>query len=139
MEEQKVSYDTAMLAKEKGFPQLSPLHVYSERLAHSFEDYHTGKEIKMDPLPPRILSRREGDTERFHCVAPTQSLLQKWLREVHNIHVAPLPSYNKFGQYTCEVVFKIGDIQDSIQLDYYDSYEEALEIGLQVALKLIKN
>jgi hypothetical protein len=61
--------------------------------------------------------------------------LQKWLREIHNIivFVAPLiPDCNEFGvtiysnKYSCE-----------LNNAFYKTYEEALEIGLQEALKLI--
>ena len=74
--------------------------------------------------------------DNFKDKLPTQSLLQKWLREVHNIHVIAvsggengLPSYDY-----CVMVNRINHNLDDG--DY--SYEEALEKGLQESLKLIK-
>ena len=78
------------------------------------------------------------DNESHEYVsAPSQSLLQKWLREKHNIHVwcELLDRKNIYRAKVCD---------NSPSLKYYGfwddkrSYEEALEIGLQEALKLIK-
>ena len=67
----------------------------------------------------------------FDC---TQACLQKWLREVHNIHIQIifLPTNNRF-------VFAIykhkeEDIESVVE---YKTYELALEAALQEALKLI--
>ena len=67
--------------------------------------------------------------------APTLSLAQKWLREVHNIHIQIifLPLNNRY-------VFEIykygeGDIESVLE---YTTYELALEEGIKQALNLIK-
>jgi hypothetical protein len=76
----------------------------------------------------------------------TQSLLQKWLREKHNIHIicfyrASTKSYSinithtnlTLTEYTAE--FKNSH---KINIDIlYNTFEEALEAGLQQALNLI--
>lgn len=79
---------------------------------------------------------------------PTQTMLQKWLREVHNIDVEPyliLMISNRdieieqdfdCKQYTYHLKNK-GISQFVGNAGVKDSYEEALEIGLQEALKLI--
>jgi hypothetical protein len=59
---------------------------------------------------------------------PTQSLLQRWLREVYNINV--------------EVCYWESDKKWQSKIKTYftvsvTTYEEALEVGLQEALKLI--
>ena len=60
--------------------------------------------------------------------------IQKWLREIHNIHIAVLPKILPSNEikYYC---FK-GKIKKDFK-DLYNTYEEALEVGLQEALKLI--
>lgn len=64
----------------------------------------------------------------------TQSLLQKWLREEHNLYVNHLLS--PAGIYI--EIFKYGKCILTLGADGgYLNYEEALEIGLQEALKLI--
>ena len=71
--------------------------------------------------------------------APTQSLLQKWLREKHGIDVLPFKEQNTIQDlsliYTW-TIFNKGII--STIPKGYDTYEQALEKGLQEALKLIK-
>jgi len=78
----------------------------------------------------------------------TQSLLQKWLREVHNIYVE---SYHDLTSDGTKIQFytswgflqqkdKNGNQNVNGWYDEYDNwktYEEALEKGLQEALKLI--
>jgi hypothetical protein len=62
------------------------------------------------------------------------SYIQKWLREVHDIHFAILPKMlpsNEIKYYA----FK-GKIKKDFN-DLYDSYEKALEVELQKALTLI--
>jgi len=63
MNEQLISYETAELAKDKGFDE-----------KHS--DFYIDK-------------RKNGDFTDLPCVP--QSFLQKWLREKHGMHAAILP------------------------------------------------
>jgi hypothetical protein len=84
--------------------------------------------------------------------SPTQSLLQKWLREVHNLHikiddfiddelgiewdyeiVIIGTDVDEKGTYIPLIPYSIDDI-----LRKFLNYESALESGLQEALKLIK-
>jgi len=70
---------------------------------------------------------------------PTQSLLQRWLREIHNIEVVPGPHFKKLS-YGCEVYHytaKNVTGYTPIELNSSETYEEALEEGLIEALKLI--
>ena len=69
---------------------------------------------------------------------PTQSLLQKWLREKHNLIVEPIGSVvdKTFGIK----IFYLGKIATKLSIggpNYGNTYEEALEAGLIEALKLI--
>lgn len=122
MKEQLILFDTAKLAKEKGF------NVYCET------SYNTRKNIcflKSSFLPTT------------HYPAPTQSLLQKWLREEHNLNIVIMTSINtnnKFEVSIEEIVKQFGtDMTDSVYCKdvEYDTYENALEVGLFEALKLI--
>lgn len=128
MKEQLISFETAKLTKEKGFDILS----YYGYLPNGTLTSH-----------PDI-----GDFEKNYY-APAQSLLQRWLREVHGIHVeilyryyAPIPDYG------CGIKTKEGCIASTIMpdkmaplyaitLNPYPTYEEAFEAGLLKALNLI--
>ena len=60
------------------------------------------------------------------------SLLAKWLREKHNIHLIAYKNINIDGYDWCYIT------TDGItNINSYKTYEDAYEIGLQEALKLI--
>ena len=60
------------------------------------------------------------------------SLLAKWLREEHNIHLIAYKNINIDGYDWCFIT------TDGItNINNYKTYEEAYEVGLQEALKLI--
>ena len=67
--------------------------------------------------------------------APTQSLLQRWLREEKNIHIEiypvfPSPDKVKYGRWV------VADaITKSIPIEYFDTYEQALEDALAYGLR----
>lgn len=72
----------------------------------------------------------------FHTYpnVPTQSLLQKWLRDVHNIEIAVQWFDNCYIKAVAKKPFKA----NTYRVEGIDTYEEALELGLQEALTLIK-
>lgn len=149
MEDTLISFETAKLAKEKGFEPSVSNHIYNEE----------GK--LLSPIDHMGLIREQDCIQDYFKIiksypnACTQSLLQKWLREVHNCFIDILPhkdgdSKNKQWKskkdvfWTVEVNYygKIFEIELTDESDFIqhfnNSYEEALEIGLQEALKLIK-
>ena len=120
MEDTLINFETAKLAKEKGFDFI----------------YIIDNELTKHSLI-------------------TQSLLAKWLREVHNCFIDILP--HRDGNSKNKQWKSKKDVFWSVEVDYYGknfeikltnnadftqhfnkSYEEALEIGLYQALKLIK-
>jgi hypothetical protein len=144
MEEQLISFETAKVAKEKGF-NIECKNKYVETLEHTLE-MGRGGDCTFAYQSPRVLSSRSYDKwDIIHCNAPTQSLLQKWLREVQNIHVK-LHSSNTdiFSFEIYFMIYKNVDLNKKNLQNHkyskinYSTYEEALEAGLQVALKLIK-
>ena len=120
LKEKLISFETAILAKEKGF------HISSRGEGMGKRVFINGE------LVNAIFSSKN------HIHAPTQSLLQKWLREVHEISIKIDDYYTnsrvRFDYNVCE----LGSQEDN-PVGIFETYEEALEIGLQEALKLIKN
>jgi hypothetical protein len=109
MKEQLINFETAKLAKDRGFDLVC------------LEPYYEG-------------NKEDGwDSQRIE--RPTQSLLQKWLREEYNtnIWVSCTPYLNS---YTFNYNLNKEIITDVIK---YVNYEEVLEKGLQEALKFIIN
>lgn len=129
MTEEFVTLETAKLLKEKGFK----------------EDVFTFYEVDCvegDMILSETYDVSENFNEKNDCLsAPSQSLAQKWLRETKNIHICV---YNCACGYGYEI--SKADNGTHIASSAYkgtndggewDTYEEALESGLQEALKLI--
>ncbi|MCI4437670.1 MAG: hypothetical protein JHC33_12760 [Ignisphaera sp.] len=158
MEEQLITFETAKLAKEKGFRMFkdsfkSTLIDSRNYDVQRYSFYRVIKEEQMLNLnvgtnSSNINGLLESYDDKDFIVqknyfAPTQSLLQKWLREVHNIDVF----INRDGMFRKEsyCIFIHDNIKDISRLrpldndvfSGYFTYEEALEVGLQEALKLI--
>jgi hypothetical protein len=135
MEEKLIEFQTAQLAKEKGFDNILTSHVFDLQ-----QECHY-----LDGCSDYIHKKALNWTFR-----PTQGLLQKWLREVHKLHIEV-----EFTDSTTQYYYEYS-IVNSNERDYCDasftdsakrihdgrftfkSYEEALEEGLIKSLKLIK-
>ncbi len=148
MTEQLVSFNTARLAKLKGFNELCGLH-YSYGNGDSAEPETGGVYIGGfldDGMKPRKynnteLGKYDWSLPYGNFSAPTQGFLQKWLREVHNIHIWINTGFQD-GEIYYEAwvdIFKnkkFKEQQFNVEM-YSDKYEEALELGLQEALNLL--
>jgi len=134
MKEQLISFKIAKLAKAVGIK-------YNDGYSDSFNS---------------ILPYLEDGTRRIdfnydgeYYAACTQSFLQKYLREVHNLHVIIQPEFYTTGiNYCVQVLCYAPELEDCENHDKctsmygdngeYPTYEEALEFGLELALNLIK-
>jgi len=133
MQEELITFETAKLAKEKGF-NIPCENFYIEYLDDDVVDLYNYEEQRGSGFAELYRNNKE-----FKFSAPTQSLLQRWLRESHNIEVFITPthlSYNNDKSYKVEIEYFNGKIH-CFKYDSFKEYEEALEIGLQEALKLI--
>lgn len=123
MQEKLISFETAKLAEEKN----CTLRTFG---GHPYNYYN--KDGSKGNSQWAHINRDEPA-----CVP--QSLLQKWLRETHDIHIEI--KYETNGYY----LFKLVDCQDYDDIKWLtafenqsqDTYELALEFALQEALKLI--
>ena len=141
MKEQLINFETAKLAKEKGFDVYTK-KVYVETLEYTLE-MGRGGDCTFPYQAPRILNSGRFDTyDIVHCNAPTQELLKKWLREKHNIHMTVdlFPHTEKDRMYQVHGDYKNGEYWNWVDYDgngTFSNYEDALEFGLQEGLKLI--
>ena len=141
-----ISFDTAKLAKEKGFniPTYNYWHTSYKNKPFCTKgiDYDSDKNVKWDwnnNSGVGIPSPYPNKEEKEQCSAPTQSLLQRWLREKHCLHIV-IEHDSDMYYYVIQSVHKslyIPTIDSSENGLVYQTYEEALEKGLQEALKLI--
>lgn len=151
MKEQVISFDTAKLAKEKGFDiQNYETKYYLEYLEDEiFDDPRKGHEITLKHKGDIICGRSPAlVTVKYKSwLAPTQSLLQKWLREIHKIDIyiagyglGYYPSLNNVppsNQGNILYIDRRWNLTNKEMISDLKTYEEALEKGLQEALKLI--
>lgn len=122
MYDQLINSETAKLASENGFNEGSYyLYVYPNNVLTKFG---------------AVNYNSEQDGLQFE--APTQSLLQKWIREKHKIHIEI--GCNGDEHYVNSISYPEGDdyvYDQDLDTIGFKTYEEALELGLQESLKLI--
>lgn len=126
--EEICTYEVCMLAKEKGFPQECDLFynrkgkLWDERNYDSFDN-------------------------EIWCYTPTQSQLQRWLREEKGIYVEVYVDWEDSIEYNMiryswrvATIYRVGDhdiggyYKNESEV-YFDTYELALEDVLKHALK----
>lgn len=115
-----ITFDTAKLAKEKGFKR-------------AYEFYKSNGNLEDFGMVGGY-----SDCHDNNYAAPTQANLQKWLRDEYNIHIEiQSPDNTEEGWKISSIrkisnPFSIWDTEES-----FDNYEKALEMGLQATLNLI--
>jgi hypothetical protein len=127
MRDKLVEYKTAKLLKEKGF---------NENCEYSFTKNGTSIHLTwMD----------------IDCSQPTQALAQKWLREIHGIHIVIIPTVT--SHWTYKTVRVIAEIDNNVLKDLkfidslppynevsgedFQTYGDALEDAIFESLKII--
>ena len=146
MNETLVTLKIAKLAKAKGF-NVPTIWYYHPSYGLSETPFHENDEMENMNGP---------DWAKGYYSAPTQSLLQKWIREIHFIHSYIVPSGflvkdsitdEKWSFCGTRDLTKnssdnywVRKEQDKIyEKKHFKSYEDALEIALLESLKLIPN
>lgn len=162
MQDQLISFETAKLAKEKGFAVGTRINytIYHKTQKSNNPSFRMTKgEIELSA--DYMINNGPGDftSETYsNYEAPTQSLLQKWLREKHKLQIEIAlyhchgkwlgPRYQYLLYKICETELEWENLNGEATQQYpmesalqkenaNMSYEEALELALQEALKLI--
>lgn len=138
MEEQLISFETAKIIKAIGFDELCDYH-YSYGNG-DFKTPETGCVYKGGFIDENGEPRKYKNSELAkwelpygEFSAPTQSLLQKWLREECSLHIEVKKDWQFFNHYE----YFIGKEYQKWSEKKFETYEEALEEGLKAALILI--
>lgn len=116
MKEELISFDTAKLAKEKGLTGFHTKGYYN----------NSGEFIENDCCDHNSYPVEYSNT------AITQGLLQKWLREKHDINIS-IVYFNVKSYKSYEYRLRYKNITGS-----GCTYEQALEEALKQSLELIK-
>lgn len=139
MKDELISLEVAKLARKKHFNEVS-YYIYSKYglEKYTITVYHKNIYQGSDPI----------------YLAPTQSLLQRWLREKYNCIIVISPHrdyYNECWKSKEDILWEVSvnyygtklDIEYTDKSDFnahhFNTYEKALEEGLKQGLMLIKN
>jgi hypothetical protein len=166
MKDELISHKVAKVAKEKKF-NIPCFDYYNPKYNTTVRgvEYDSDRDVKWDwnnNSTSKIASPYPNTEIKGQCSAPTQSLLQRWLREVHNIitevtyHMdgyAGVVYDMRKGMKGCkkfDTQMKTAQARELRGTRYnhityleqweddHRTFEEALEKGLFEALKLIK-
>lgn len=133
MEEQLVSLRVGLMAKTNGFDWECENTYDEDGDVHELQ-YYEGCYNGGDTINSKL--DYEFSTEKDLCTAPTQAHLQKWLREIHYIHIVMnLVCYDNTRNYYSYTIYLIGRTPQIGAIKR--SYEDALELALGEALELI--
>ena len=125
MEDTLITFETAVLAKEKGFDWKVLNHYKEKESINHGGLYNFNNAEEQLKWIVEIVSR------------PTQGLLQRWLRDIHKILVISIPWKDHSTDINDEYTFKPMIVGIKTYSEY-NTYEEALEVGLYEGLQLIK-
>lgn len=126
MEEEIISLQTAKLAKEKGYIGITGIDYLGMPCWYN---------IKTTELTHNFLSYEET------IQSPSQSIIQKWLREKHNI-IIQIVMRDTTPTFRGKIWFypEKNKNYSNLQSNVYDTYEQALEESLEIGLRgYIKN
>lgn len=126
MNEEFVTLETAKALKDKGFDWKCNSII---TIGGTIRNYESPQDIS-------YLTEIEGKPYEF--LLPTLHLAQKWLRENKDLHIEISYMYGDYWIYDILTIPRHDLVGLSDRpLIHYNTYEEALEAGLQEALKLI--
>lgn len=125
IEDGYVSYEIALLLKEKGFD--IPCHTF----------YNSKKSCFLLKLDPALINRNDG----VQISAPSHQMVMKWLREKYKIFIEIGVSIDLNGKYhygfrllnsICENILEPKDL---VKMGFKDTYEEACEASIKYTLE----
>lgn len=130
------TYEVAKLAKEKGFPQDPDKNDHSQM--YSWDGLRNIHSLGVWA----VWYMEEYDHDNLYA-APTQSLLQRWLREEKDVQIIITPSLDELGTWRWGHYGWVIYIYNEYQPIYYSrfnrdnfcTYEKGLEDALKYALK----
>ena len=153
MQEELITLQTAILAKEKGYNiegqtvfdlknDNKIINFKDNAIQEFINDVETGYRDKaLYYLKDGINVTDDNTDEGYFLLAPTQSLLQKWLRVNHKIDITIMIVGDSGYEYYIHKNRKVitnNTVFPCSPEELKNLYEKTLELVLQEALKLIK-
>lgn len=132
--EEICTYEVAKLAKEKGFPQQydSLTHIYGGKGSSN-----VGIDLKYKKCEGTLFDISEWNPCLNDIAAPTQSLLQRWLREEKKIevYVRHFEATTNFPHHYWDFITDGSGKTLEVRNEMFTTYELALEDALKYALE----
>lgn len=133
-----ITFETAKIAKEKEIR-------LETTIAYDLEG-NLGNYFDIVNEPPFNWEEDEIDYDALRYPAYTQSILQKYLREVHGIHLVIIPT--ETANWTYKVITVLSERDNIISVsdlppykevcgEDFSTYDDAFEAGLKEELKQI--
>jgi len=130
--EDYVSFETAKLLKERGFPQSKDIAMamYNEtgallNLCTNTEEYYIFE-----------------DFDEYDCVAVSLAMAMKWLREIHHLHISTDWYYKNdpviTDDFTIQYQFTITSWlspKEHFDEGWYDTHEDACKAAIKYCLE----
>lgn len=126
MTEELVTLETAKMLKKKGFNWKCEHTICCDNIIRRYD------------IPQSMSCCTEIDGELVEFLCPTLYVAQKWLRDTKCLHIEIGYMYGDYWLYDILTIptHDLIGLEDRASVRY-NTYEEALEAGLQEALKLI--
>ena len=135
--EDYVSFETAKLLKEKGFPQEYDIY---HSMVYNEEDYEDEYEVQRMVVETQFvkagtLSSYPVGVPEPKCYCPTLQMAMKWLRKIYHIHIRLINSTDESYRY--EIYPIEGKYKSSCFTNhcYYETYEQAADIAVKYCLE----
>jgi len=124
MELQLVNKEIAIQLKELGFIYMKA-NCYGDNMCYQLPE-------------GELINALKGNTVAGYILAPTQALVCKWLRDIHNLNIK-IDTTDLFTSQITKIKHKL-NYNDSILYfeEGFESYEKAEEAGILQAIKLLK-
>jgi len=146
MEDTYISFETAKLSRSKGFNSITKESIRAMNDTRNnetiFFDYYLDNTEKVEfrkcgtnsnhffGLESDYAGTLSEENKYKWYLAPTQSILQKWLREKHGLILLVYFNEGEVNKWEYHIIGRKPFV-------FGNSYEEALEAGLKEGLKLI--
>ena len=142
--EDYVSFETAKLLKEKGFPQEYDIY---HSMVYNEEDYEDEYEVQRMVLETKLvkagtLSSYPVGVPEPKCYCCTLQMAMKWLREVHKLHIIAEPCLGEgnepnlsFNRWFWTILKEEGEYKPIRNIDEFSTYEQACEEAILYCLK----
>jgi hypothetical protein len=133
MKEQTISYPTSVLAKEKGYFEWSPRRFNKTEILQGIE------KIENTPCIKYTLSQREVPMDKTQVFVYTQSIIQKWIRDIHDVQIEIRWNFKRTYFFTYIKEYNKSTYYSNLKLNetLYETYEDCLEAALLYALEKI--